>query len=381
MEFVTSVSQSMANGGQVDVLYTDFSKAFDRIIHHRLLKKLVPFGFGKSLIQWFDSYLVNRSQVVVIGGGRSRPIMPMSGVPQGSILGPFLFILYVNDLLSVLSNTFAFADDLKLLRKIISEEDCLLFQMEADRLQEWCVTNKLGLNVKKCAVMSITHKAEKNRINYQYRIGSTTVPRVESKRDLGVIIDSKLSFIEHISIITRKAYQMLGFIFRCGKFFKKPESMISLYNSLVRSRLEYCSAVWNPIYDKHNDIIERVQRRFTRMYFFKFRLQRLEYPDRLKHLKINSLKSRRLVNDEIILYKIIHHRIDTKLNQSLTYYTHGRQTRRDKPVFYTTNYSSNIVQNEPIHRMQDRHDEYFFRTDIFNEPFESFKNSVKNTVL
>ncbi len=381
MEFVTTVSQSMANGGQVDVLYTDFSKAFDKIVHMRLLKKLVPFGFSKSLIQWFDSYLTNRSQFVVIGNARSKRVSPRSGVPQGSILGPFLFILYVNDLLSSLSNTFAFADDLKLLRKIVSSGDAYIFQLEIDRLQEWCIENKLGLNVKKCAIMSITRKADKNKLEYQYRIGNDIVPRVESKRDLGVIIDSKLSFIEHISEMTRKSYRMLGFIFRCGKFFKKPESMMALYNSLVRSRLEYCAAVWSPIYDKHNKIIERVQRKYTRMFFYKFNFQKTEYVDRLKRLNISSLESRRLKNDEIILFKIMHGQMDTTLNQSLTYFNHGRVTRRDRPVFYTPRYTSNIVQNEPLHRMQDHHDKYFSGCDIFCESIESFKNSVVNTVL
>lgn len=148
------------------------------------------------------------------------------------------------------------------------------------------------------------------------------------KRDLGVLIDDKLSFKEHISATTRKAYQMLGFIFRCGKFFKNPNSMMVLYNSLVRSRLEYCSTVWSPFYEKHNQIIERVQRKFTRMYYFKFGLQKPVYHDRLKYMKLHSLESRRLENDEITLYKIIHNMIDTSLTHSLSYHNQTRPSRQ-----------------------------------------------------
>lgn len=113
MEFVTSVSQSIAKGGQVNVFYTDFSKAFDRIDHGILLKKLATFGFDNSLIKWFQSYLSNRSQFDSIGCGRSERITPTAGVPQGSVLGPFLFIIFINDLLQSLHTSFGFADDLK----------------------------------------------------------------------------------------------------------------------------------------------------------------------------------------------------------------------------------------------------------------------------
>lgn len=114
------------------------------------------------------------------------------------------------------------------------------------------------------------------------------------------------------------------------------------------------------------------------MYFYKFRLNGVEYHDRLKRLKLFSLKSRRMINDEITLYKIIHNRIDTTLNQKLSYYNHGRITRRDQPIFYPPKYNSNIVQNEPLNRMQDRHNELFPDPDILNAEFSSFKNSVKN---
>lgn len=172
---------------------------------------------------------------------------------------------------------------------------------------------------------------------------------------------------------------MLGFIFRCGKFFKKTESLMSLYNALVRSRLEYCSSAWSPIYVKYNDIIERVQRKYTRMFFFKFGLQKAEYDDRLKQLKMRSLNARRKLRDEMVLYKILHKHMDTKLFHTINFYNHGRVMRRSKPVFYTPTYTSNIVQNEPLYRMQDHHDKYFSGCDVFSESFCSFKRRVLET--
>lgn len=172
---------------------------------------------------------------------------------------------------------------------------------------------------------------------------------------------------------------MLGFIFRCGKFFKKPESMVLLYNSLVRSRLEYnCSTVWSPFYDKYNTIIERVQRKFTRMYYFKFKLAKPEYHDRLKYLKMHSLKSRRLENDEITLYKIMHNILDTSLTNSLSYHNQIRPTRNVHQIFYTPRISSNIEFNAPIHRLQQHHDKFFSDIDLFTDSFHSFKTCVKN---
>ena len=128
-----------------------------------------------------------------------------------------------------------------------------------------------------------------------------------------------------------------------------------------------------------------LQRKFTRMFFFKFNLHKPEYAERLNRLNMMSLKTRRLISDEMSLYKIFHRRIDTKLNQSIVFFNHGRSTRRnvasDRPIFYTATYSSNAEQNEPLNRMQDHHNKYFTGCDILNTSFESFKNSVVNTAM
>lgn len=214
--------------------------------------------------------------------------------------------------------------------------------------------------------MSFTHRTERKKLEYQYTIGNNVLKRVNLKRGLGVWIDDKLSFKEHIHAITRKAYQMLGFIIRCGKLFKNPDSMVVLYNSLVRSRLEYCSTVWSPFYEKYNKSIERVQRKFTRMYCFKFGLTKCEYDGRLKFMKMHSLESRRLENDEITLYKIMHNIVDTSLIHSLSYHNQIRPNRFQRQrVFYLPAISSNIEDNEPMHRIQRNHDNIFPELDLF----------------
>lgn len=282
---------------------------------------------------------------------------------------------------------------MKLLKKIVSVDDGRVLQLEIDRLQNWCQENKLALNARKCAIMSITRKAPENVIRYKYKIGCDEVSRVESKRDLGVIIDSKFSFDEHINVMTRKAYQMLGFIFRCGKYFRNRMSLTLLFNALVRNRLEYCSSVWNPQYVSEIDIIERVQKKFTRMLYFKFKLQypRPNYNVRLQTLKMHSLESRRLENDEITLFKIIHNYIDSRsLKQSLCFHQPSRDTRRNQvtssdsrrsehqnQIFYLPKMSTNYQANAPMNRIQKNHDVYFSPVNIFNSSFSSFKKEVR----
>lgn len=387
MDYVSTVAREMVNGGQVDTIYTDFTKAFDKVDHKKLVSKLRMLGFSEDLLLWFSSYLGDRLQFVVIGGSRSEKIEPSSGVPQGSILGPFLFILFINELLSSLSSCYGFADDLKIHRTIKSNYDCEMLQKDLVKISDWCIDNNMLLNLKKCAVISTTYSH--NKIVFDYGVGNEVVRRVSSITDLGVIMDDKLSFNKHVEMITRKSYQMLGFIFRCGKYFRNQSSLLLLFNSLVRNRLEYCSTVWNPYYDKSIDCIERVQKKFTRMFYFKFNLEhpRPHYNKRLQHLKMHSLESRRLENDEIILHKIIHNRINSSaLKQRLSYHHQIRFTRRNRPnqsnyhqkqTFYLPKMSTNYESNSPINRIQTNHDKYFPAIELSDNRFSFFKRQVR----
>lgn len=163
-------------------------------------------------------------------------------MPQGSILGPLLFIIFINDLLSALSSCSGFADDLKLYRSISNTYDCLLLQEDLEKVVEWCRIKNMALNAKKCAIMSTSHS--RNKVIFSYVIADEVLERVSLKKDLRITFDDKLSFNEHVEDIIRKSYRTLGFIFRCGRYFSHRRSLHLLYSSLTRSRLEYCSTVW-----------------------------------------------------------------------------------------------------------------------------------------
>ncbi|CAF4810088.1 unnamed protein product [Pieris macdunnoughi] len=146
----------MDHGKQVDVIYTDYSKCFDRIDHSILLGKLWAVGIHGDLFCWFKSYIEKRSQAVVLQGFASRWINITSGVPQGSMLGPLLFILFVNDIQTCFlhSKILLYADDMKILKYISTKEDSSDLQEDLNRFEAYCQINKLDLNVSKCFSMT-----------------------------------------------------------------------------------------------------------------------------------------------------------------------------------------------------------------------------------
>jgi hypothetical protein len=245
--YTTYLCNSFDCRGQVDTVYTDFSKAFDRVNHLILLAKISHLGIHGSLYRWFASYLLNRSQFVALYGYDSTPFIMTSGVPQGSNLGPLLFLIYINDLLTIISSEcLAFADDLKMYRCVKNNNECKALQNDVDLVIEWCTLNLMKLNVSKCCVISFTKN--KSPIIYDYKVLGCKLERVKIVNDLGVTYDSVLSFRPHYDYICGKANRMLAFIIRNAKPFKDTRSWIILYTTLVRSILEYCSSVWSPIY-------------------------------------------------------------------------------------------------------------------------------------
>lgn len=200
----------------MDAVYTDFSKAFDRVNHVVLLEKLRAVGFCDDLVGWFHSYLTERRQVVKINNFTSREISETSGVPQGAHCSPLLFNLFINDIVSSVSNSscLLFADDMKIYRTVSNVNDCQLLQRDLDRMGDWCKVNGLSLNASKCSVISFSKKRSP-RFLFDYDLNHVHLTRVDLVRDYrGIGFDCSLSFNEHINIIANKALKTLGFVLR-----------------------------------------------------------------------------------------------------------------------------------------------------------------------
>lgn len=218
--------------------------------------------------------------------------------------------------------------------------------------------NMLELNIAKCNIISFTNKL--NPIVFDYFISTTKIQRVNVVKDLGVYFDSQLSFDHHVDKITRKAYRFIGFMFRSGQHFGSLKNFFRLYNSYVRGGLEYCSSIWSPFYHGYMDKLEKVQNRFTRLIYAKFRFPYQKSNVRLQQLEMHSLETRRILRDEIILFKIIHGIIDSNLLANIIFHHDNRTTRHNfNRTFYPKKSSSNFESHSPLTRMQNNHDCYF----------------------
>ena len=298
LEYINYVTEQVDCGNAVDVIYLDFAKAFDKVCHVKLISKLQSLGIGGNLLSWIRNWLNNRKQRVVLNGIKSDWMNVESGVPQGSVLGPLLFVLYINDLeIGLGSKVWKFADDTKIVRSIKSINDNCYLQKDLDRLQNWANENQMEFNVKKCKVMHIGN----NNIRFNYEMSENWLDECWSERDLGIKIDSNMNFSGQSLEARNKANRMLGFIGR-NVTYKSKEVVRRLYNSYVRPHLEYSVQAWRPHLRKDISMLEAVQRRATRMVPC---LRKLDYKDRLKELNLYSVERRYMRGDMIEVYKIL----------------------------------------------------------------------------
>ena len=291
------------NNVPVDAIYLDFRKAFDAVPHLRLINKLYGYGIRGQLLEWIKDFLSERYQYVTINDKSSKKCPVTSGVPQGSVLGPTLFIYYINDLPTVVTALIKiFADDTKAYKAIRSLIDKNILQKSIDNMVEWSDIWQIGFNGSKCKVLHIG----KNNPCYEYTIkenGVTkTLDTTESEKDLGVFIDPLLSFKDHILFIVKKARSLSGLIIRSIEY-KCIDNMVPLFKSIVRPILETSEAVWNPYMRKFIDMVESVQRHFTK---YVIGMRDLSYEERMKSLKLPSLEFRRFRGDMIEIFKICH---------------------------------------------------------------------------
>ena len=251
----------LEEGGQTDVILLDFAKAFDKVPHKRLLHKLHHYGIRGSILEWIRSFLNERSQQVVLEGSSSERAPVKSGVPQGSVLGPLLFLAYINDLPEKLNQGTVvklFADDCVLYRRIENKKDCDTLQGDLDQLQRWESDWLMRFHPNKCQVVRVTNK--KNIIRHEYTIRGEKLEVVENAKYLGVNINNKMSWNNHIDSITKKAHKTLGFLQRNTS--RCPEKTKELcYKALVRPQVEYSSVVWDPHTKTYREQLEKVQRR------------------------------------------------------------------------------------------------------------------------
>ncbi|CAK1603716.1 unnamed protein product [Parnassius mnemosyne] len=377
---------NMDNRIQTDTVYTDFCKAFDKVDHSIFLQKLAFNGIRGNLLRWFSSYIINRTQKVVVNGFSSSEKLVSSGVPQGSILGPMLFTLYINDIqyCFINSNFLLYADDLKVYRSVKSLNDCEKLQEDLDRLSNYCLINKLQLSIPKCKSISFTKNRYKQ--TYDYKINEDSLDRKTVVKDLGVLFDSKLTFREHYAYIKNKAFQLLGFITRCTKGFKRPQSFLTVYCSLVRSILEYACVIWSPCYTVHSDSIENVQKRTLRILSYKCEFARnlVSYSELLDKFKVTTLLIRRKEYDLIYLHKILHNKVDSDYLLSKLNLTIKRNPRIPNKTFYLQTYKNNTSFYNPIVRMCRLYNEISMKSsgmDVFDPRSRTFKRAVKQYTL
>ena len=247
-----------------------------------------------------------------------RPVT--SGIPQGSVLGPLLFVIFINDLPDcVTSDAYLFADDTKIFRIIGNDSDRDELQQDLHILDEWSKKWLLKFHPKKCKYMTIG----KDDGQFKYTLQGQQLQKVQEEKDIGVIIDDKLSFEGHISEKVNKATHMFGLLRRTFQCLDQ-KIFISLYKTLVRTHLDYASLVWAPYKTKDIEILENVQRRCTRQLPY---LKDVPYEERLKQLKLPTLSYRHWRGDLIEVYKMLHGFYDKEASSILKLWTDVAQRR------------------------------------------------------
>lgn len=377
LSFQSHILEAFSNSLQIDAIYTDFSKAFDRVSHTHLIAKLRAYGVGGTLLCWLESYLRDRLLQVRVAGSLSQPFPAVSGVPQGSLLGPFLFNIFINDLVQhVGSNVLLFADDAKIFKEITSIGDCESLQSSIGLLTEWCLVNDMYLNVSKCSV--ITFSRSSDPILYTYTLLNQPLSRCTKIKDLGVILASDLGSHEHINYITTKANSALYFIIRTGRDTFSIRALITLYIHLVRPIMEYSSTVWNPYLVGHIERLESIQNRFIRLLGLRLGFEYRDVPvhDLLLQWNLRSLHTRRKVQDLVFLKKLICSLVDApELLEKLDFRT-SRHLRHPQ-LFARRQFTTQYVYHSALPRLQRLANNLPEHLDVFTTSVGAWRRALK----
>jgi hypothetical protein len=295
----TVISQHLNNKHACDVIALDFSRAFDKVSHSILSTKLSALGVCGKLHTWLVNFLTGRTQYVSYRGAVSSAAQVTSGVVQGSVLGPQLFLLFINDLRNCVTScdVWLYADDVKLVGIANNAADRARTQHDLDAIGAWSAANQLPLCIPKCQCLHLG----RSNVNSNYTLCGSTVATVDQLTDLGVLRSSDYSYAPHIGSIVRKATRSAALLLRAFST-RNEEFLMRLFKAYVRPTLEYASPVWSPVAIGLTRDLENVQRRFTKRLCG---LREMTYEQRLSHLQLESLEARRRQADLLVVFKAL----------------------------------------------------------------------------
>jgi len=268
IDITDKISQAIDNRLYSAGIFIDLSKAFDTVDHLILLSKLEHYGIRGMPLEWFQNYLSSRQQFVSINGESSNKLPVTCGVPQGSILGPLLFLIYINDIASSSKSLqfILFADDTNLFMSSNNLEDLqqkLISELAG--LSCWFKANKLSLNLDKTSYMLFSGKGNRVPVaNFSLHIDNTIIKRVDNCKFLGVYLDENLSWSVHIDKISNKISKTIGVISRIRYKFDST-TLLMLYNIMVLPYLNYCCIVWGANYFGRLECLLKLQKRMIRI--------------------------------------------------------------------------------------------------------------------
>lgn len=349
LEITNKWGECIDSGELNGVIFLDLKKAFDTVDHHILFTKIKLYGITGLAYDWFVSYLSNRTQYCMVNGRLSQPLTVKTGIPQGSVLGPLLFIIYVNDLPNCLESTRCnlFADDTQIsasATSIIEIEQTL--NEDLKKISDWMIANKLSLNVGKTEYMIIGSRQRLSQVQYQPKIsiGELEIRRVKSTKSLGLIIDETLTWSEQVDHITKKVITGLGILRRIRDFVPH-NTLLTVYWSLIQPYFDYCSPVWAGLGKTLSLKLQKLQNRAARI------INRDSYDisssDCLSKLNLSNLETRRDQQISTVMYKVSHNQVPDHLGKLFrrTCQQHSFNTRQAEYDFVPPKPNTNYLKN------------------------------------
>ena len=325
-QWLMNMDKGCLNG----VIFLDLKKAFDCVDHDVLVKKMYYYGVRGLALKLFQSYLTNRTQICKVNQTMSNTRIVKCGIPQGSNLGPLLFLLYINDLPNCLtsSSTSMFADDTNISTQGTTEYE-IQERLNADleNVHQWLVANKLTLNKQKTEYMIIGSRQRISNIitDPKIELGESVIKRVNKSKTLGIIIDEHLSWNDQIQNVVTKVSKGIGMLRRIRQFVPK-STLLRICNAIVLSHFDYCSLVWDNCCEYLTDKLQKLQNRAARI--ITGRTYDVSSDDVLKELNWEPLKQRYKINKTIFMHKVRNDIIPSSLTNLFKIKTNDRYDLR-----------------------------------------------------